>query len=780
MSTNNHTPITSGDPANASTFNTPLGSLDAAIGSLASLPTTAKSSLVAALSELNTKEGALASLTTKDKTSIVNAITEAASRRNMQFHCRGDVTWSSTTKIMSFSNTAYVFYGTGSGATFLQVPGPFTIDFSAIAGSSYGFAYLTGITPGTSQTRTGGQIVVGDYAALASTLMRDDVVILAFFSNNIKIHAWTPFLADDLSDAWFSKKFPTLAKTNFAYQVRGSVTWDSSTKIMNFSGYTFVFYGDKGQHYARVVGPFTIDFSSVPSSSYGYAYIKVPNFESNYLATEANVVMETWDALSENMLDHNVIVLAFFENYTKVRIWTPFVLDDISHDYINGKFTRREPWVNHYPQIAGKMAGFVQKMLAPTSSPKVVLWGDSLFARENYTSAGSIDPTATPPTLVTKNIAWYLWQNIRMNKGIYRRFDYTGYFTEAGSWATSDNDANWDDASDRPGTTRLSAPVSGAAGSFAWTLGTSDDESGCNLIYRTDTAGDAAALITVAQGNGYLQVYTSSWVEANGATFSMKETDEGARRGNTIYNKQLYFKKVTPHQNDAATITISRATADTDRLLYWGVELYDQKNNKYFMKIVNSARGGHTFDQGTNKLYDYMDDDVIDQTPGLVILEIPLLNMIAAAGATKAIIVNSVQDMLWGDRVGFTNTWNLKTQSSDWANFQVICVIPHYSNAHFNVDGTFKEVFTDVTAREIYNAVKALIISKGDLGLIDLSSVMLREIDADPLYNGQYYTATAASSAAGDTYLNDGTHLNDLGTEVWARHMCPALDINTY
>ena len=52
MSTYNHTDIGVGAGANASTINTPLGTLDAAIGNLASLTTTAKTSTVAALNEL--------------------------------------------------------------------------------------------------------------------------------------------------------------------------------------------------------------------------------------------------------------------------------------------------------------------------------------------------------------------------------------------------------------------------------------------------------------------------------------------------------------------------------------------------------------------------------------------------------------------------------------------------------------------------------------------------------------------------------------------------------
>lgn len=55
MATDNHTAIATGAAANASTINTPLGTLDAAIGNLATLTTTAKTSAVAAINEINAK-----------------------------------------------------------------------------------------------------------------------------------------------------------------------------------------------------------------------------------------------------------------------------------------------------------------------------------------------------------------------------------------------------------------------------------------------------------------------------------------------------------------------------------------------------------------------------------------------------------------------------------------------------------------------------------------------------------------------------------------------------
>lgn len=76
MTTYNHSPISTGAAANASTFNSPMGELDAAIGNLENLTTSAKGSAVVAVNELDGEIGNLASLTTTAKSTVVAAINE--------------------------------------------------------------------------------------------------------------------------------------------------------------------------------------------------------------------------------------------------------------------------------------------------------------------------------------------------------------------------------------------------------------------------------------------------------------------------------------------------------------------------------------------------------------------------------------------------------------------------------------------------------------------------------------------------------------------------------
>lgn len=813
MSTHNHTAITTGAAANASTINTPLGTLDAAIGDLDALTTTAKTSAVAAINEVaaligaaasasgsigtsidtdgtlkadsvdvaavikdaiitdaklvaDIKIGSLASLQTENKTSVVAAINNVFGglKSGTIYETRGGASWNGTTKILSLAGGTYIIHGkSGNRAIFSGAP---SINFSAI--TTYGFAYITGIDRNAIQTPLATAIVVEEFNALSRNLTDDDVFVLATYSANTK-EIFSPYLYNSMR----------VPKTGI-YESRGTVTWDSTTKVLTLP-VAYIMHERAGKYF-RFAAQVTVDFSAI--ISYGYAYIKGVDPNAVQLTyTTADIVVEEFSALTRNLFDTDVYIIATYATNTGA-VWTPFLEAIAQLDYL----TRAAQddlgtWTNLYPHLYSKLPNICGKLLNPSADVKIVLWGDSLLARTEHTSAGGLNPAALPPLLLTQNLAWYIWDNLNLRQATYKRYDAAGsYFTEVGLWVTStsgDNtasggpDTNWDDEGDRLAYTRIS---DAATATFAWTLGTSDDESGCNLIYRTDTNGDAAATITVAQGNGYLEYWNgSSWAEANAATFAMLEADEGARRGNTVYNKRLKLRKATSHQSDSVTITIGKATADGDRLLYWGVELYDEIHGYYIPQLVNSARGGHTLAM----LYDYMDDDVLDQNPDVVILELPLLNEIVAGGATKTSILNAVQDTVWGDRGGATNTWSLKAISNDWADFEVLVIIPHHTQSHYAADSSYTELIASVDCREIYNAVKALIISKNDVAMIDMAAAFEREIDADALFTGDYYAAMNASSITGTSYTVDDTHQNNKGTKLYARHICPIFDFNT-
>lgn len=752
MTTHNHTAITTGAAANASTINSPLGQLDAAVGQLSTLRTKTKTSMVAAANDL------------------FNGLRSGAT-----YEARGGITWNPTTKILTMPASSYILHG--NSGKYLSFTSTVTLDFSSIGSNTIAFAYVTGVDVTAVQSGySTSNIAIETFSSLSRNLADPDVYVLAVYTsadNGIR----SPFL-DVARMANLEESF----RSGSSYEARGGISWDPATYILTLTANTYIIHGRSGK-YLSFTSNVTMDFSSfVGGNNTVFAYVTgvdVTAVQSGY--STANVAVEAFTSLSRNLTDPDVYVLAVYTTASK-EIRSPFF-----RPLYQERFA--VPWNNLYGHLLPKLSGFASKLAYPTADVRIVMWGDSIFAREVHTSAGSITPSELPPCLITRNLAWYLWDNLPMKPAVYRRYDAqsSAYFYEVGTWKGStdgDNtsnsgaDTNWDDDGDRPGYTRISDSTNAA---FTWILGTEDDRSGCNLIYRTDTAGDAAATIAVTQGDGYLEYWNgSAWAEANGATFSMAETDEGARRGNTIYQRRLRLRKATANANASVEVTVGKASADTDRLLYWGVELYDAKNGKYIPMLINSARGGHTLTEGASQLYDYMDDDVLDQDPDLVILQLPLINMMNVAGATVASIRNSVQDMIWGDRAGNTNTWNLKTISSDWADFEVLVVLPHFIRTYYASDSTDAEPITDVTARQVWNAVKQLFISHDDVALIDMLPAFEREIDADPRYNGLYYSAMAGSSAAGLTYTTDGTHQNDRGTLVYARHLAPLLDLSSY
>ncbi len=720
--------------------------------------------------------GNLATLGTKTKTTVVAAVNDAlyGNRAGAAFHGRGGVTWNATTKVFTIAQPSYILHGTDGN--YLSFTSDIVADFSAVAVNQIVYLYVHDVTPTAIQSghSVASYVKQEAYTDLTHNLWDPDICVLAIYTQSDN-KLQSPFFANgDLAD-------DRANRAGMIYEARGGANWNPSTKILTLTPNTYIYPGRDGV-YLSFEDAVTLDFSSFASNYVAYAYVvgvDVNTIQDDYSNT--NILVESVYDLTHKLSDPDVYLLATYIESTN-QIISPFFADGTPPDQSQ---TSAQTWTNLYPQLLSKLSGFAAKMLHPADDVKIVLWGDSLMARDEFTSAGSITPSELPPMLLTRNLAWYIWDNLPMRKATYKRYDVAAYFTETGVWATSlsgDNtanggaDTNWDDEGDRSAYTRISDSATAAV---AWTLGITDDESGCNLIFRTDTAGDSAATITVAEGNGYLEYWNgSSWAEANAATFSMRETDEGARRGNTIYNKRLKLRKATAHENDSVTVSVGKATADADRLLFWGVELYDEINGKFIPQLVNSARGAHYLNTSPPSIYDYMDDDVLDQNPDLVVFEIPLLNMIIEAGATFTGILNSVQDVIWGDRGGATNTWNLKTISNGWADFQVLLIIPHHSQVHYDSGSAYTELVAGVDCREIYNAVKSLIVSHGDVAMIDMATAFERTIDVGA-YAGDYYAAVGGSGTTGETYTHDDIHQNDLGTLIYARHICPVLDFTS-
>lgn len=513
--------------------------------------------------------------------------------------------------------------------------------------------------------------------------------------------------------------------------------------------------------------------------------ITVPKYNSLYLDIAAALSNLTSEDLPDSAytMTGGVANVSMIDPYPtdKILLFSNWGQDfksasGLIKDYIVGKgsvVTPKIPLSNLNQAIYDKLPIFVNKyaygLNQTAENPiNIIMVGDSLFARESHTSILDVVPSENPPSLVTKNIGAYINEYIQGLKPLYSRYDKAGIFTEVGGFTETTTDATWDDNGDRPVHTKLSTD---ANASIEFTT----SKPYFNFIDRIENAGSPVNTVSITGGNGRVEARKEGdvlWLEANGFTFSQDKADfggTGSGYGNTRYARRIEFKKVGAGIGANDTITISKGN-DATRLLYWGIE--EIESNKPYTRVINVARGGHKLDQ----LSSYIEDDIYARNPTLIILEIPLLNMIAS-NSTLEYNLNELQDFVWGDRVGNLNSNSLKNRSNNWVDFNVLLVIPHHSKAHFNADSTFLKQPSGYTAEEIYKSIKGLIYSKGDLPYIDISTAFLNEIDADSTFTDRY-SAMGSSGTAGAGYFNDSLHQNDKGTTVWVKQLCPILQLN--
>ena len=593
-------------------------------------------------------------------------------------------------------------------------------------------------------------------------------------------------LTNSLTSPFFDENFSRNALNlntdyKFNYGMRSLISFEN--KIITSKDPSFVFNNaaNTSSVYVRF-DPFNINLSDV-TADWATVYVNDPaimKLHNNNNTTDTGVlkiftnddiIIKEWNDsdIKEVVLPTTLVLFHYSSKTNSLKTeFKPDILD-------TGNSNFNIPLVNLHQGVYDKLPYFISKYAYGVSKTaedpcNIVLLGDSLFAREIHTSDKDVIPSENPPMLVTKNIASYLWSFVQGQKPNYSRYDKTGVFTETGVWEEVTSDASWDDNGDRPNHIKRTATENGS-------LSFTTNNPYFNFIDRVDVDGGAVISVAVAGGDNRILVRlenTLNWVEANGFTFSQRKQDFGGVNnltgfGNTIYQRRVEFKKIGTGVGNDDTITISKPN-DTSNFNYWGLE--EIAIDKPYTKIINSARGGHKLIDLDN----YYEDDLFNKNPHLVILEIPLLNMVTADPSIEYSL-NQLQDFVWGDREGNLNENSLKNRSNDWQDFNVLLVVPHHARSHFNsVDGSFLNLTSGHTAQEIYKSIKGLIHSKGDLPVIDMSSAFLNEIDSDYMFSNRY-TALASSGITGTGYLNDSIHQNDKGTKVWAKHLCPLLQI---
>lgn len=456
----------------------------------------------------------------------------------------------------------------------------------------------------------------------------------------------------------------------------------------------------------------------------------------------------------------------------------------------------------HYCGIDDKIATFKAHWIAKDKNLCVVNTGTSLTARSSEHCTTRADATSRPPLMHSNNFATHIWDKLKWEGQQYRRFDYPDFFTETGDFSSASNLSEWDDGAYRYGLTRYcdngNAAIAFTVPADAWQF---------NFIYRADSAGSESCTVTVAEGDGVMQVLNDSgeWVEANGYVFSQREaavetlssitytnpsnqasailTDYQVK-GNTTYQKRLYMKAVTRTATKAVTIS-----AASGRLSYWGVEWSPRE---FMITYINAARGSHSSSIGTATtcLNHYQDNEIWSFKPDLFLSEDPIHN--AGAGGKLNSTVPSTYFHTVTDNFFFADNGismrarclALGLTEPEWVIFN--STVSYNFGAFdtttgdlFCVELSDGIVWTTVDAQySCYEYINEHYKNSETVKVAYINAIRGWVTAAIAMF-GNLADATAAGGKDGNTFTNEGSHWNDTGSKVMARLVLPVLDFIT-
>ena len=431
----------------------------------------------------------------------------------------------------------------------------------------------------------------------------------------------------------------------------------------------------------------------------------------------------------------------------------------------------------------------------------VVITGTSLSQGNLYTSVRQ-DADSRPPLMHGCDLASLIWDKISIgwDGQKYYRYDNEQLTYSTSTWeVTNDlvvNDVHiWDDrAQFHNGLTQTTidgnAFVSVIVPEDAWQF---------NFIYRTDCTG-SVCFVNIEEGNEKMEVYDGfNWVEANGYSFSMHESEPTITKGNTIYQKRLKMRckdKVEGGINSIGTekhLKISKAN-DASRMNVVG---FEWSPREYMLTLINASRGSHQWgrtiplasnDMSINNLEQYQDGDIWVFNPDLILAEVTLINW--GASNKEGIdtygpnyYVNIAKKVYFNELLQSGTLWNynysLYNKSGGYSNCEVIF---YGDNAHgknfgnwnvFDEDGSPKYgdgYETPHTFFDNWYAVDDYMLSKEDYIYIPTISTFK---DVAETYYGSYYNGMQASGVGGNTLSYDGIHFNDNGAALWASMILP-------
>jgi hypothetical protein len=452
--------------------------------------------------------------------------------------------------------------------------------------------------------------------------------------------------------------------------------------------------------------------------------------------------------------------------------------------------TRILPERPSYPGFLNRIPAFADAWLKGEADVTLVALGDSILATNNYTS-DRVDASTRPPLCHEYSLFSYVEEKLRWRGQEYRRFDVDGVFTESATTReTKDYDAAWDwqagtdlvptsSANFRPAITRV---LTGTNASVAYSFPAGMRR--CDFIYRTDYLCAATTGVTIAGGDGKVQVWdedTSAWVEANGYSFSAQEADleteydiadpygdspdQPLRK--SIYQKRIKMRSLT----DLTAKTVTIANSGTGRLNYWGIEFSPRAT---MFRIINSARGGHNI----SRLrafeawdVDYWEPDLIWLNSMIInegarsITNMPATNTPAAFAGRFTAYVEALQAKAYAPEVMATTMFigeGAEIVDETTGKFNVGTVIGYGSADVFNYVGNLDRAYEALDVPHINMFYTFLDIAERLAAAAGTGNI--------------WTSAIAGSGETGGTLTDDGTHQNDYGSLVGATLLLPAFD----
>ncbi|WP_281546695.1 hypothetical protein [Pseudoalteromonas sp. PAR1] len=445
--------------------------------------------------------------------------------------------------------------------------------------------------------------------------------------------------------------------------------------------------------------------------------------------------------------------------------------------------------------LSEKLPVFRKHWLKRDKDLVVVNTGTSLTARSTEHCTAHDDAKFRPPLMHSNNFASLFWDKVRWDLQQYRRYD-SGFFIENGRFSLSSNLPEWDDGPYRNGLTKYSQDL-GASVSFyvpinAWQF---------NFIYRTDTTATETAKVTIAEGDGKMEVLNESgqWVEANGFIFSMREAEPQQRsvsvpkasdntyvnrtitsKGNTTYQKRLKMRcksALIDSRSEVKNVIVSNSGSG-GRFMYWGVEWSPRE---YMITYINAARGSHNTQAQTELgLPRFADNEVWSFKPDLMFFELPIHN----DGASGS---NSYSTVDYWERL--TNHFvfdpnyelSMKERSSYFGLNPEIAMFTSSIAWNFggiDDDGSLK--FSEQGDGKILTALDKFTLAhqwviENHPEVICINAAE-RWVDAAIAIHGDLKKATVASGKNGNTFTNEGSHWNDTGSKIIAKAVLPIID----